>query len=121
MSSDFPIVASTIDVLSEDFVKNRKGWENVLMQHDQAVKWCISEGQNKYVNRHIERGMLLGIFSHTLLPDRLARDRIRMLLDQDTPFLELCIFGGYQQPGSSPCASVIAGIGIVRYTLSRVL
>ena len=70
MSSDFPIVASTIDVLSEDFVKNRKEWENVLTQHDQAVKWCISEGQNKYVNRHIERGMLLGIFlSHTFPPD----------------------------------------------------
>jgi acetyl-CoA carboxylase carboxyltransferase component len=45
----------------------------------------------------------------------LARDRINMLLDPDTPFLELCIFAGYKQPGSSPSASVIAGIGVVKY------
>lgn len=37
-----------------------------------------------------------------------------MLLDPDTPFLELCVFAGYQQKGSSPCASVVAGIGVVR-------
>jgi hypothetical protein len=40
-----------------------------------------------------------------------------MLLDPDTPFLELCLFAGYQQPGSSPSASVIAGVGIVKYVL----
>jgi acetyl-CoA carboxylase carboxyltransferase component len=39
-----------------------------------------------------------------------------MLLDPDSPFLELCIFAGYQQSGSSPCASVVAGIGVVRYS-----
>jgi hypothetical protein len=38
-----------------------------------------------------------------------------MVLDPDTPFLELCLFAGYQQPGSSPSASVIAGVGIVKY------
>ena len=45
-----------------------------------------------------------------------ARDRIKLLLDPDTPFLELCVFAGYQQSGSSPCASVVAGIGIVSRT-----
>jgi len=38
-----------------------------------------------------------------------------MLLDPDTPFLELCIFAGYKESGSSPCASIVAGIGIVKY------
>ena len=42
-----------------------------------------------------------------------------MLLDPDTPFLELCIFAGYQQSGSSPCASIVAGIGVVRYLADR--
>lgn len=42
-----------------------------------------------------------------------ARDRIKLLVDPDTPFLELCVFAGYQQSGSSPCASVVAGIGVV--------
>jgi len=42
-----------------------------------------------------------------------ARDRIKMLLDPDAPFLELCLFAGYKQSGSSPCASAVAGIGVV--------
>lgn len=53
-------------------------------------------------------------YLNTLTND-LARDRIKLLLDPDTPFLELCIFAGYQQAGLSPCASIVAGIGVVGY------
>lgn len=43
----------------------------------------------------------------------LARDRISLLLDEDSPFLELCTFAGYGLEDSSPCANLIAGIGNV--------
>jgi acetyl-CoA carboxylase carboxyltransferase component len=43
-----------------------------------------------------------------------ARDRIALLLDPDSPFLELCAFAGFGRPESSPSASLIAGIGSVR-------
>src|SRR5271170_5924151 len=115
MPSDFPIITTTIDTTSEQFIESTKSWSQVLEKHEKAVKWCVSEGQDKYVKRHIERGMLLSSSLHCLCVNRLARDRIRLLLDPDTPFLELCIFAGYKQPGSSPCASVVAGIGIIRY------
>lgn len=50
------------------------------------------------------------------VPDfRIARDRIALLLDPDSPFLELCTFAGFGLPDSSPCASLIVGIGTVRY------
>ena len=62
MSSEFPIVSSTVDVSSEQFIKFTEEWNQVLKEHEKAVKWCISEGQAKYVTRHMERGMLLGTF-----------------------------------------------------------
>lgn len=46
---------------------------------------------------------------------RIARDRISLLLDPDSPFLELCAFAGYKNPDSNACGNLIAGIGAVRY------
>lgn len=116
MASVFPVVHTTIDTSSESFVQNKKDWEIVLQQHEDALRWCINEGQDKYVKRHIDRGMLLCISpSHFERINTPARDRINLLLDPDTPFLELCIFAGYKQSGSSPSASITAGIGIVKY------
>jgi hypothetical protein len=61
MSSEFPIVPTAIDTSSDSYTKNRNDWEKVLEKHEEALRWCISEGQDKYVKRHIERGMLLCI------------------------------------------------------------
>lgn len=44
-----------------------------------------------------------------------ARDRIALLLDAGSAFLELGAFAGYELKDSSPCANLIAGIGSVRY------
>jgi hypothetical protein len=43
----------------------------------------------------------------------IARDRVALLLDQDSPFLELGAFAGYQNQDSTPCANLISGIGNV--------
>ena len=43
----------------------------------------------------------------------LARDRISLVLDQDSPFLELAPFAGHKLDNSTPCANLIAGIGSV--------
>lgn len=43
-----------------------------------------------------------------------ARDRVALLLDHDSPFLELAPFAGYGLD-STPAASICAGIGKVRY------
>lgn len=48
-----------------------------------------------------------------------ARDRIALLLDFDSPFLELCPFAGHKLPNSNNCANIIAGIGIVRLVQIR--
>lgn len=44
-----------------------------------------------------------------------ARDRVALLLDQDSPFLELGAFAGFENADSTPSANLIAGIGNVRF------
>jgi acyl-CoA carboxylase subunit beta len=43
----------------------------------------------------------------------LARDRVELLLDEDSPFLELCALAGFEQEGMSDGGSTVAGIGLV--------
>jgi hypothetical protein len=38
---------------------------------------------------------------------------VHLLLDADTPFLELGCFAGYQLDTSSPAASLITGVGVI--------
>ena len=47
-----------------------------------------------------------------------ARDRVHLLIDPDTPFLELGAFAGYKLDTSSPSASLITGIGVILYLSS---
>jgi acetyl-CoA carboxylase carboxyltransferase component len=44
-----------------------------------------------------------------------ARQRVSLLLDEDSPFLEIQPFAGYENPDSTPAASMITGIGLVKY------
>jgi acetyl-CoA carboxylase carboxyltransferase component len=58
-------------------------------------------GGPKYAQRHIERGKLL------------PRERIELLLDEGSYFLEIAPLAGIGMPGESPGAGVIGGIGVV--------
>lgn len=58
-------------------------------------------GGDKYVQRHLGRGKLL------------PRERIEMLLDPGSYFLEIAPLAGIGMPGETPGAGVVAGIGLV--------
>ena len=60
MPSEFPVVRSAIDASSEQCVDRQQEWRQVLSNYEQATKWCVSEGEDKYTKRHAGRGMLLG-------------------------------------------------------------
>jgi acetyl-CoA carboxylase carboxyltransferase component len=100
----FPIYpAQTIDKNSERYKLNVADWTQVLRTYQEGLQWCASQGTQYYEDRHRERGLLL------------ARDRVHLLLDPDTPFLELGSFAGYKLDTSSPSASLITGIGLIWY------
>lgn len=42
-----------------------------------------------------------------------ARDRLELLLDEDSPFLELMAFAGWDQEDTATGASLVSGIGLV--------
>jgi hypothetical protein len=65
----------------------------------------------------IKSGDYYWVFSPGITVLMLARDRVHLLLDPDTPFLELGAFAGYKLDTSSPSASIITGIGVVWYYL----
>ena len=58
-------------------------------------------GGEKYVKRHLERGKLL------------PRNRVEMLLDEDSYFLEIAPLAGHGIENESPGAGVIGGVGLV--------
>jgi acetyl-CoA carboxylase carboxyltransferase component len=61
-------------------------------------------GGKKAIERHKAKGKLT------------ARERIALLTDPDTPFLEVGLFtaeGMYEQEGGAPSAGVVTGVGII--------
>ncbi len=119
--TEYPAITSSLDLRGEQFRANKAAWIPVLERFHEALKATAVEGNERSLENHRKRGQLLGWYWPVTDMRRLstnygaARDRISLLLDQDSPFLELCSFAGFDLPESSPCASLIVGIGSVRY------
>jgi acyl-CoA carboxylase subunit beta len=87
-------------VLPPDAAANRAAMLDRLAELDAALDQARAGGGERYVQRHHDRGKLL------------ARERIELLVDPGSPFLELmpvAAFGTEFPVG----ASVVTGIGIV--------
>lgn len=93
-------IRSTLNPSSTDFARNSEAMVAKLVELDAEHAKVLESGGEKSVARHRSRGKLL------------ARERIEMLLDQDSPFLELsplAAWGSKFHVG----ASVVTGIGVV--------
>jgi acetyl-CoA carboxylase carboxyltransferase component len=101
MATSFPVIESRIRAQDEQYAANRAAWEPVLRDFEKNSRWCSNEGTTKAKHRHQTRGQLL------------TRDRVSLLLDPDTPFLELCPFAGFGIDDSSNAASLVSGIGCI--------
>jgi acyl-CoA carboxylase subunit beta len=91
---------TALDLRSEDFAANRDAMLAKLAEVEAEHAKALAGGGAKYVERHHSRGKLL------------ARERIELLLDSDSAFLELsplAAWGSDFQVG----ASVVTGIGVV--------
>ena len=71
-------------------VQNRQAWNALLNEHERVMEYCIGQGEEKYVRRHVNRGMLLGILQKKKEKQHLsyltARDRIALILDPGLAF-----------------------------------
>lgn len=84
------------------FNQNKADYQLVSDLYRSRLAEVCSHGTEKAIARHRERGKLL------------ARERIDLLIDPHTSFLELSSFAAWNQyENSFPSAGIVTGIGIV--------
>lgn len=92
--------ATKIDPRSDAYQANRGAMQAALQQVIEAQAKVLEGGGPKYVGRHRERGKLL------------VRERIDLLLDRDSPFLELSPLAGWGT--DDPLGGgLVTGIGLI--------
>ncbi len=97
----FPTLASAVLRSTTSYQANREANLESIEKLDSLLAESRAGGGEKYVTRHKERGKLL------------PRERIDLLLDRDSPFLELCALAGAGVSGHAVGSSIVSGIGVV--------
>ncbi len=98
-------VATKIAVGSPEFAANADAYTELVTTLRTRMEWAVrgGDGRARSIERHLERGKIL------------VRDRIDLVIDDDTPFLELSTLSGYgQYDNSAPGAGIVTGIGLVQ-------
>src|SRR6266446_4595251 len=94
------VLRSQLDTTSEAYRASREAMLELLQEVNRQLDVVLEGGGEQYVERHRKRGKLL------------VRERIELLLDRDSPFLELSPLAGYGT-GDPPGAGLVTGIGVV--------
>lgn len=98
-----PIIQTTINIKSETFTTNAEAMQALVKSWQEKIARVTEGGNAQARQRHLEQGKLL------------PRDRIKLLLDPNTPFLEfsqLAAENVYSEP--VPGAGIITGIGRIQ-------
>jgi len=94
------VYATSLDRGSERFRRNRAAMLERLEEIDRQLALARGGGGERYVARHRQRGKLL------------VRERIELLVDRDSPFLELSPLAAWGTDFTVG-AAVVTGIGVV--------
>ncbi|HKD81328.1 MAG TPA: carboxyl transferase domain-containing protein [Candidatus Angelobacter sp.] len=94
-------LASTVDRHSSAYQANYAAMQTALERLRAELQRTTKGGGEKYVRRHLERGKLP------------PRDRIELLLDEGSFFLEIAPLAGFGMENESPGAGVVGGVGLV--------
>ena len=93
--------ALQVDRQSSGYKTNYAAMQAAVERLRAELKRSTEGGGEKYVKRHLERGKLL------------PRDRVEMLLDEGSFFLEIAPLAGHGMENESPGAGVVGGVGLV--------
>ncbi len=97
----YPVLRSKVDPRSETYRANREGNLVSLGEVQEAQAVANRGGGQKYVDRHLARGRIL------------PRQRIEMMLDRDSFFLEIAPLAGHGMKGEVTGCAVVGGVGLV--------
>jgi acyl-CoA carboxylase subunit beta len=95
-----PALKSHLDSRDETYQANRAAQLALIDQLNAQLELAVAGGGERYQQRHRERGRLL------------ARERIELLLDADSPFLELSSLAAWGTEFTVG-ASMVTGVGVV--------
>lgn len=94
---------SKINTSGDAFRKQKEAYLKIVENHRDILRTTSQHGSERARSKHKERGKLL------------ARERINLLLDPNTPFLELSPMAAYDlYDNEFPSAGVVAGIGVIQ-------
>ncbi|HEY1043402.1 MAG TPA: carboxyl transferase domain-containing protein, partial [Telluria sp.] len=97
-----PHIESKLNPRGDDFKANAAAMQALVDDLRARVAKVAEGGGEAACAKHVARGKLL------------PRDRVQMLLDPGTPFLELSQLAAYEMyDGAAPSAGIITGIGRV--------
>ena len=97
------VLKSNIRTDSEEFKQNEKNFLALMAQYREAMSASMQGGGEAAVAKHKKRHKLL------------ARERIDLLIDPNTPFLELSPMAAYGTYNNDfPSAGIITGIGVIQ-------
>ncbi|HEV2688963.1 MAG TPA: carboxyl transferase domain-containing protein [Bryobacteraceae bacterium] len=94
-------IRSAVERQSDSFKANYAAMSGAVERLRGELKRSTQGGGEKYNQRHLERGKLL------------PRERVEMLLDEGSFFLEIAPLAGIGIDDEAPGARVIGGIGLV--------
>ena len=95
------VLISKVNTCSESYLKNIALMQEGIAALEAKQKESLFQGEDKYLARTKKAGRLL------------ARERIELLLDRDSPFMELQPFAGWGMDGFGTGGTIVAGIGYV--------
>ncbi len=95
-------IDSKINTNEKEFLENKESFLKLLKEFKTIQAQVCKGGSEMAVKKHKQRGKLL------------ARERIDLLIDEGTSFLELSSLAAYEQNNNEfPSAGIVTGIGIV--------
>lgn len=96
-------IESKVNTQSADFKENKAVMEKAVVILKERLDTVRKGGPDYMHKKHADRGKLF------------VRDRLRLLLDPDTPFLELSHLAAWDMyKNEHPSAAIITGIGLVQ-------
>src|SRR5207253_1845100 len=96
------IIETHVDTNSPGFQENARSFRQQLAELHERVQQVRQGGGAEAIAKHRKRNKLL------------ARERIELLCDPNTPFLELSSLAAWDMyENESPSASIVTGIGVV--------
>ena len=97
------VLKSNIKTDAPEFKQNEKNFMELMAQYREAMSASMQGGGESAVAKHKKRNKLL------------ARERIDLLIDPNTPFLELSPMAAYDTYNNDfPSAGIVTGIGVIQ-------